>query len=92
MATIEISIHLVHDTPNGLVHLEVVGAKGGRWLARYRGEQLEGSREFSSLPHAEQWLERCFARLFPKHRCARQCVPGPALAAEHCSRSRQGAK
>ena len=80
MATIKISIHLMHHTEDGPIHLEVTGADEDRWLARYWGQQLDSSQEFGSFGQAERWLRRCFAELFPKHRCERRCIPSPAFA------------
>lgn len=80
MAIIKISIHLMHQTVIGPIHLEVTEAGGGRWLARYWGQQLEGRQEFGSFRQAERWLWRCFAELFPEHRCGRECIPSPAFA------------
>jgi hypothetical protein len=77
---IKVSLHLVHHTENGPIHLEATGAWEGRWLARYWGKQLDGSRDFASFDQAESWLLRCFAELFPDHRCGRRCIPSPAPA------------
>jgi len=80
MATIEVSLHLMHHTEDGSIHLEATGAAGGRWLARYWGKHLDGSREFASFGQAERWLRHCFAERFPGHRCGRRCIPSPASA------------
>lgn len=87
MAVIKISSHLMHHTVMGPIHLEVTGADGGRWLARYWGKQLEGCQEFGSFRQAERWLRRCFAELFPNHRCGRQCIPSLASTKEHGDRN-----
>ena len=68
-------INLVHETKNGPIYLRVTPLRNGRWLARHWGRRLDGGWEFATLEAANEWNLRCFAEMFPEHRCTKQCSP-----------------
>jgi len=86
MRTLKISLHLLHHTRTGPVHMYVNGTEDGRWRARFLSRYQDENWEFDSIYQAERWLRFYFMELYPKHRCDGRCVPGPAFVAKDSGR------
>jgi hypothetical protein len=69
------SLSFVHQTEDGLVHLEVRKSRPRGWTAGFRGRELEGYVRAKSFTKAREILLRCFAEMYPYHRCTAQCGP-----------------
>jgi hypothetical protein len=69
------SFNFVHETEDGLVHLEVRKSPPRCWTARFWGREVEGYMRAKSFTTARETLLRCFADMYPQHCCTAHCGP-----------------
>lgn len=71
------TLHWMHETEDGPIHLQVTKAPGRGWAARVWGCQLQGVGTCRSYAQARRLLLKCFAEMYPKHRCGKGCEGAP---------------
>jgi hypothetical protein len=74
-------LFIVHDTGDGLVYSRAE-QKGGKWIARHWGRELNGATECGTMREANDLLVRSFAEMYPEHRCTERCRIDPAAVEE----------
>ena len=83
------TVVVTHATTEGAVRLEARKQARRKWEARLEGPDLEGAETFPSFRAAFDYLERSFAKMYPKHRCTAECrrgdmgAPAPLSAEAH---------
>jgi hypothetical protein len=71
-----IPLYMIHDTADGLIYSKV-DRRGGKWVARHWGEQLDGGKECATMREANDFLVEAFQQMFPEHRCTEICQVNP---------------
>jgi hypothetical protein len=69
-------IRCKHTTECGTVFLIIAGSDAEVWEARMLGAGHDTLRTFILGRQGTAYLEDEFARLFPNHRCGRECTRG----------------